>query len=571
MATAAGVALGASGGVVNGASVDVWLASRFGGAPVYNASPPTGSPDGGPVSSGTAYGAPGAWQITGVADGEYYVRVVSGGNASWSGPFAIENDNELVHIAGSETITGAKTFSGGITVTGGTIIVPNASVSTLALTGVLPVVNGGTGSATQNFVDLTTAQSVGGVKTFSAIPVFSAGLTVSGGTITLPNGSIPAAAVSGLAAGVAAVDIGSAQILTGQKTHDNDLPLVGAKLIGTAITTPSAPVVTVTGTAGSTTYQYQIVATTYDGRDSIPSPTGQTTTGNATLTSSNYNALSWSAVTAAASYKVLRFSGGAWKLLAGGITATTYNDTGAATPATYVVITANPGGEVQAQAISGTTGTFSGALAAAATSVTTLSASSTISGTTVQANAATGGVTAARFIGLVPAGGPTSPYVGAVGDHGLDSNGHRWVCTVAGTPGTWVSAQAWGILSGGYAQTTSNSGTFTSSTSLGLSVTVSVGAGRRIRISAQAIMSCSTVDEVQLAIMEGGTTLLLANESVGLAGANSTVTAAVILQPSTGSHTYSLNGNRGGSTGTIQMLAAATFPAWLLCEDVGAF
>ena len=36
------------------------------------------------------------------------------------------------------------------------------------LTGVLPLANGGTGSATQNFVDLTTTQTVGGDKTFSS-------------------------------------------------------------------------------------------------------------------------------------------------------------------------------------------------------------------------------------------------------------------------------------------------------------------------------------------------------------------------------------------------------------------
>jgi hypothetical protein len=35
--------------------------------------------------------------------------------------------------------------------------------------GTLPVANGGTGSATQNFVDLTTNQTVGGLKTFSNI------------------------------------------------------------------------------------------------------------------------------------------------------------------------------------------------------------------------------------------------------------------------------------------------------------------------------------------------------------------------------------------------------------------
>jgi hypothetical protein len=38
---------------------------------------------------------------------------------------------------------------------------------TSGLTGVLPLANGGTGSATQNFVDLTNTQTVGGAKTFS--------------------------------------------------------------------------------------------------------------------------------------------------------------------------------------------------------------------------------------------------------------------------------------------------------------------------------------------------------------------------------------------------------------------
>jgi hypothetical protein len=39
---------------------------------------------------------------------------------------------------------------------------------TTGITGTLPVANGGTGSATQNFVDLTTTQTVGGAKTFTS-------------------------------------------------------------------------------------------------------------------------------------------------------------------------------------------------------------------------------------------------------------------------------------------------------------------------------------------------------------------------------------------------------------------
>jgi hypothetical protein len=53
---------------------------------------------------------------------------------------------------------------------------PYASYALTAgnLTGVLPVANGGTGSSTQNFVDLTNSQTVAGTKTFTSPPNFTA-------------------------------------------------------------------------------------------------------------------------------------------------------------------------------------------------------------------------------------------------------------------------------------------------------------------------------------------------------------------------------------------------------------
>jgi hypothetical protein len=42
---------------------------------------------------------------------------------------------------------------------------------TTSVTGVLPISNGGTGSSTQNFVDLTNSQTIGGVKTFMDLPI----------------------------------------------------------------------------------------------------------------------------------------------------------------------------------------------------------------------------------------------------------------------------------------------------------------------------------------------------------------------------------------------------------------
>ena len=59
--------------------------------------------------------------------------------------------------------------------------------STDDVSGILPVANGGTGSTTKNFVDLTTNQTVAGSKTWSNLGTFSAGLTVTGGTVNLNN------------------------------------------------------------------------------------------------------------------------------------------------------------------------------------------------------------------------------------------------------------------------------------------------------------------------------------------------------------------------------------------------
>lgn len=77
-----------------------------------------------------------------------------------------------------------------------------------------------------------------------------------------------------------------------------------------SVTTPTAPTVTPTGTAGVTSYSYKIVARNRDMR-SIASAAGSTTTGNATLTSGNFNRVTWPAVTGASFYEVFRIIGGA--------------------------------------------------------------------------------------------------------------------------------------------------------------------------------------------------------------------------------------------------------------------
>lgn len=71
---------------------------------------------------------------------------------------------------------------------GGTAAAP--TVVATHLTSALPVNQGGTGSTTQNFVDLTSSQSIGGTKTFTVAPV-------------VPSGAFPESAVANLVSDLA--------------------------------------------------------------------------------------------------------------------------------------------------------------------------------------------------------------------------------------------------------------------------------------------------------------------------------------------------------------------------------
>lgn len=93
--------------------------------------------------------------------------------------------------------------------------------------------------------------------------------------------------------------------------------------------TPSAPTVTQTGATGSDTQQYQIVALDGLGGCSAASSPTVITTGYSSLSSTNYNTVSWNAVPGAVAYAVYGRHAANIALLA--ITAnTSWNDTGVA-------------------------------------------------------------------------------------------------------------------------------------------------------------------------------------------------------------------------------------------------
>jgi len=114
----------------------------------------------------------------------------------------------------------------------------------------------------------------------------------------------------------------------GQPTFQSDT----LGLLATALSTPGAPTVTPTGTTGSTHYGYRIAARSANGT-TLAGTEGTTTTGNATLSGTNYNALAWTAVPGAVSYDIYGRTTGA-ELFMVNVTTNSYHDTGAVvTPA----------------------------------------------------------------------------------------------------------------------------------------------------------------------------------------------------------------------------------------------
>lgn len=109
---------------------------------------------------------------------------------------------------------------------GGTAAAP--TVTSTHLASPLPVAQGGTGSTSQNFVDLSTAQTVAGVKTFSSAPV-------------VPAGAFPESAVSNLTSDLASKALAARQITAGtglsgggDLTADRTLTVAYGTTAGTA-------------------------------------------------------------------------------------------------------------------------------------------------------------------------------------------------------------------------------------------------------------------------------------------------------------------------------------------------
>jgi hypothetical protein len=123
----------------------------------------------------------------------------------------------------------------------------------------------------------------------------------------------------------------------------------------------------------------------------------------------------------------------------------------------------------------------------------------------------------------------------------------------------------------GYVQVVANQTPITTQVDLtSLTVTVTVPyAQHRVRISGYANFSNGTANNgAFLFIMEGATQLTQASAMETLAGNAFTICAQAVVVPTAASHTYKLQAAQLNG-GTVTMLAGATFPAFILVEDLG--
>lgn len=130
-------------------------------------------------------------------------------------------------------------------------------------------------------------------------------------------------------------------------------------------------------------------------------------------------------------------------------------------------------------------------------------------------------------------------------------------------PGGWI----------GYSIITTGQSSITSITDLtNLSVTVTVGANRLIRVTGVGSMVRSVADGITLGYIREGSTTLGRWGVFDATSANTnspTQSGSVLLTPSQGSHTYKLSLEQLTGTGSSGIQAGATFPAYILVEDLG--
>lgn len=134
-----------------------------------------------------------------------------------------------------------------------------------------------------------------------------------------------------------------------------------------------------------------------------------------------------------------------------------------------------------------------------------------------------------------------------------------------------TSTPPFGTVTSGYVEVTANQTGIAASTDLtSLTITFTAGASRRYKVTGVAhfAYNAGTVSGLQLQIKDGGGTVKQRAWGTSLvSGQTVTLTATAVLVPGAGSVTYKLTCLP--TSGTVDLIAAATDPAFILVEDIG--
>lgn len=177
----------------------------------------------------------------------------------------------------------------------------------------------------------------------------------------------------------------------------------------------------------------------------------------------------------------------------------------------------------------------------------------------------TGATAATRYVGATTSGAPASGTF-LVGDFTIDQTGKVYVCTVAGSPGTWSAVAGGGTTVVASASVTSpvsvTSGTEATPTSV-----ISLGAATYTAVPTFITAYFPNIGPAAAAgwgcifeLYDGATYLARCGDVRGPADTtNMTATISYFLTPTAASHTYQIQAFKtGGAGGTNITLAAGT-------------
>jgi hypothetical protein len=234
-----------------------------------------------------------------------------------------------------------------------------------------------------------------------------------------------------------------------------------------------------------------------------------------------------------------------------------------------------------------------GVFTGAGTGSGSLSLTSFIGGTLFAASGNTGAANATRLMGSTTSGAPTTGTF-SLADIVVDQTGQIWICTAAGTPGTWVAVGlTQGLMS--VPITTTSNGTATTGTTDTLDAVLgnyqfTAVSGRRYRVVMSGLIGNSDTAAVSYAVRvrnSGSAStpttastavidqLWVANSaSTGAAGRAPIPMEDTFIAGSSGTQTLAFFAQRQGASGVFTAVSPSsstgTGPRKLWVEDLGA-